>query len=303
MTDPDKGDKLINIAELSVFISPSKDCHMAILRAYFDDSGDEDDPQILATSLCGYIGKLDNWQYFEDEWQKTLKKHDVPYLHMKEFAHFKKHFAKYKEDIAGRDSLLIDLIKVIQDSHLEGITTSVDLNDLRDFNQGNTNDELVNGYSLNLYTAMWIISNCWPKTNIEIFLDKTNDVHKKIDIATKYAKADKNYHDDGYLHIFPLNKQLSFIDILPLQAADLIAYEVRKDDTTTIKRYDGIYLWPKISDHILRKSLENLLVSTKINIKYSMIWNIIDLQLHERGGYLAINETLNGELAMRMDIK
>lgn len=259
---------------------------MAILRAYFDDSGDEENQQIVASSLCGYIGKLEDWQYFEKEWQAILKKHDVPYLHMKEFAHFRKHFAKYKKDSDGRIKLLKDLIKVIHDSQLNGIVSGVDLNDLRDFNKGNKTGNPIIAYSLNLYTCIWIINNRWPKTIIEMFLDKTNDIYNKISIAKNYAKLDKHYPNDDYIQFHPINKHLSFKDILPLQAADLLAWETRKDDTTTINAYDGICVWPKISGHSLRKSLENLLISTNINVNYSFFWDAMALAFWEDGGYI-----------------
>ncbi|MGP8049966.1 MAG: DUF3800 domain-containing protein [Desulfobaccales bacterium] len=270
---------------------------MAILRAYFDDSGDEDDPQAMASSLCGYIGHLENWQYFENEWQKTLKSHDVPYLHMKEFAHFKKPFKKYKHDTVARDNLLKDLVKVISDSQLEGIVSGVDLKDLRDYNEGDGINYMA--YSLNLYTCMWIIGNDWPQTIVEMFLGKTNDVYNKIQMATRYARADTQYPKDDYIQVHPINKHLSFRDILPLQAADLLAYETRKDDTTTINRYEGVSVWPKISGHTLRKSLENLLIST--NIIHNFYWDALSLAFWEGGGH--IGKTSEGSIGIIVDPK
>ena len=182
---------------------------MGILKAYFDDSGDENDPNILTCSLGGYVGTIDNWQYFETEWNKVLFDHDIPYLHMKDFAHNKRKFEKYANDKPGRDSLLESLIRVIEDSQLEGFVSSVYLNDIKDINKHIRQEEQIDAYALNLYTCMRCISN-WPKTNIEILLDRANDIFNKIPKALIYAKQDKHYKDYDYLHIIPLNRRLSF---------------------------------------------------------------------------------------------
>jgi hypothetical protein len=260
---------------------------MAVLKAYFDDSGDQDDPQNLSASLGGYVGIVDNWQYFEKEWKKALHDHGVPYLHMKEFAHFKGPFQKYETDDKGRIALLKSLIKVITNSQLEGVVSGVDLYDLREFNKHNKIEDQVDAYALNLYTCMWIISARWPKSIVEVILDKTNDIYKKIPKALNYAEADKYYYNYDYIQINPLNKHLTFKEIIPIQAADLLAWEVRKDDTTTSKIYGEFRFYPKISNHPLRKSLYNLLKSTNINP--SVIWNLLLLWSRQDGGYLSMH--------------
>ena len=64
---------------------------MAIIRGYFDDSGEEIDPQHKACSLFGYIADGNSWPGFETKWQKALDDAGMPYFHMKEFAHFLGH--------------------------------------------------------------------------------------------------------------------------------------------------------------------------------------------------------------------
>ncbi len=54
------------------------------LSLYGDASGKEDDP-ILAVG--GFVGRTDEWLMFEPEWNAVLKQFDVPYFHMREFAH------------------------------------------------------------------------------------------------------------------------------------------------------------------------------------------------------------------------
>jgi hypothetical protein len=58
---------------------------MAILRAYFDESGKAEDPTRAAMSVAGYVGTMESWESFEEQWAAALRQFDVPYLHMKEF--------------------------------------------------------------------------------------------------------------------------------------------------------------------------------------------------------------------------
>lgn len=222
---------MVPIIHLSPLNPPPGDWVMVVLKGYFDDSGDEEDRQHKACSLSGYIGTFDNWNRFEKNWQQILDDFDVPYLHMKEFAHFRGPFKKYKENAIERKNLLISLITVIRESNLYGISSSIRRKGIRKFNdERNINIE---AYPFNLYWNMMQICHKWNKTPIQITLDKTNNVNNKIGKARNYAKTDLLFPNcDEYIITLPLNHKFSFREILPLQAADLFAWECRKDATT-----------------------------------------------------------------------
>jgi hypothetical protein len=291
---------MISFVDLSVLNSPPGCWLMAVLKAYFDDSGDENDYRVLSSSLAGYVGTIDNWRYFEAAWQKTLQDHNIPYLHMKQFAHFRKPFDKYKNDEVGRIALLESLINVIKDSHLEGVASCVDLRDLRSFNDNIKKADREDAYALNLYTCMWIMSKRWPKTIIETILDRTNNIYAKIQKAIVYAQADKHYKDYEYIQINPLNRHLSFRNVIPIQAADLLAWEMRKDDTTATERLGDIRIYPKFTFHPIRKSFESLLTSTFMNP--TVLWSMLILLMRKEGGYLAILNEEENMISMVKDL-
>lgn len=215
----------VSLSSLSVLNPPPGNWVMGVLKAYFDDSGDEKDPQEKACSLAGYVATVEQWHYFEEHWKKALKDHDVKYLHMKEFAPSLKHFAKYKNDEKGRIELLKSLIKVMQDAQLEGIGSIVKIPDIKYYNDRHHYDII--SYSFNLHVCMDIISERWPNTIIELWLDRTNKLQPKIDKAIEYAKSKKlfgKYNDK--INPLPILKGLTFKDVTPIQAADLLAWEI-----------------------------------------------------------------------------
>lgn len=204
---------------------------MVVLKGYFDDSGDEKDRQHKACSLSGYIGTVDDWNKFEENWKKTLDDFDVPYLHMKEFAHFRGPFDKYKENKAERKKLLISLISVIRESHLYGISSAIRLKGLNKFID--EKNIYIEAYPFNLYWSMMQICHKWNDTPIQIKLDKTNNARYKINKARNYARTDLYFPNcDKQIEISLLESCLTFREVLPMQAADLLAWECRKDATT-----------------------------------------------------------------------
>jgi hypothetical protein len=56
---------------------------MAVLKGYFDDSGDTSLP---ALSVAGYVGSDRLWEVFDKEWANALVLHGIPYFHMKDIS-------------------------------------------------------------------------------------------------------------------------------------------------------------------------------------------------------------------------
>lgn len=76
-----------------------------MFRCFFDEGGGEDHGFI---AVCGYVASLENWKRFEFDWKQMLSDHRVPYLHMKELAHFNGPYAKWKHDENGRIAFIRD---------------------------------------------------------------------------------------------------------------------------------------------------------------------------------------------------
>ena len=170
----------------------------------------------------------------------------------------------------------------MEDIKLQGIVSIVKLDDLNRFNkERNIN---VDALALNLFTCMIFAGQLFPKTKknkiVEMIIDKLEKPSIVINKAREYAKTDLLFSDDcKHIDLHPLHPYLSYKDVIPIQAADFLAWEARKDiDTKTnwwakykdiedIKKLCGYdynrFLYP-------RRSFENLMKSLPPE---GMFWN------------------------------
>jgi hypothetical protein len=280
-------ERAIPLSSLSVLNPPPGNWVMAVLKAYFDDSGNQEQQKEKVCSLAGWVATVDQWQYFEQKWKEALKDYGLDYLHMKDFAPRIKHFKKFKDDEKSRIALLQSLIKVMMEAQLEGVASVVKMTDIRYFNDRHHND--INSYAFNLHTCMNIISDRWPDTIVEMWLDRTNKIGPKINKAIEYCKSDRyfgKYNDK--ITPFPILKGLTFKDVTPIQAADLLAWEIRRDVITNSFApipisdppfpIDGPMFvppseWPKLPKPPMRKSLAEVLGLVSLNDV--PVWNYV----------------------------
>lgn len=220
-----------SLAALSAFTTRGNGRLMAALKAYYDDSGEEADPQHKACALFGYVTEPENWDKFEDCWSAALAKAEVPYLHMREFNVRSPPFDKMSE--ASRETLLTDCAQVARDCAMVGLGSIIRLTDLRRFNAKHGVE--VNDYALNLYSSIVSLAHHFPDDHIEMFLDRAaqRKMHKIVGLAEAYVATDPIWKDKcDKVAPFVLSKAQNFQNIRPLQAADYVAWESRKDVTT-----------------------------------------------------------------------
>jgi hypothetical protein len=63
----------------------------------------------------------------------------------------------------------------------------------------------------------------------EIVFDHVEKIHSKLAKVAEYAEADKHYRQPAEMVVpIPLSKKVTFRELLPLQAADLLIWEIQK---------------------------------------------------------------------------
>lgn len=99
---------------------------------------------------------------------------DVPYLHMKEFAHSKpgSPFEAWKGDEPRRAAFLAALAKVIRQSDLAGVGAIVRVPDLLRFNRDYGLD--LQAYPLGVYASLIELSRRYPNRDVETLWDKVD---------------------------------------------------------------------------------------------------------------------------------
>jgi hypothetical protein len=262
---------------------------MAVLKGYFDDSGKADDPQHCVVAYGGYVGTTDAWTKFDPAWQSALDEFGAPYLHMNEFAGSVKGFDGWGDQKEKRKKFLRKLTKVIRDCELEYVAHVVNLRDLLRLNAEFSLS--LDAEPLALYLCVLELEQSHPDEEIELIIDKLDKPQRLIDKTRAIAKHESRVDEVGRnVDLRALPKFASFKCVLPIQAADFIAYEALKfNRSRAIVGYE--------TSLPLRKSFEALIRGRRGRGGY---WNYKSLlSLHEsRGGVWP--KTTKGEHAIAL---
>lgn len=207
-----------------------------MLQAYIDDSGTHlDSPYCL---VAGYWGGTSQWVKFEREWGKVLRDYDVPEFHAKKYwAKDDKHerVGSYRGwDEKRHKQFLFRLLTIIGAHKLYPFAHGIQREEWnkqadwqrRAFCGGSVDNAPDNPMFMALQTSvMRIIRHCHPGVPMHFVFDSNQHTDKWAAICYGQIKAVCIAAKD------PLARNLGEITFadsalaLPLQAADLLAYE------------------------------------------------------------------------------
>jgi hypothetical protein len=235
-----------------------------------DEAGDRKDG---FTVVAGWVSSTAQWEQFEWDWRIVLAKYDVPYLHMKLYSQSKGPFSKWagKANDGTRRRFMEDMISIIKD-HTDHWLACYSNDEL--FNQidrrFNLRENIQTTYALAgracvAQVDLWARSQVPRKDVGYVFEDGAGraGLTKALNIATTLPSAR-----------FEPSRNLRTADgstrkgIIQLQAADLLAYELRKHRCELGKR----------SGRAVRRSLYSVIdMMPKIVMDSVNIINVVDL--------------------------
>ena len=250
---------------------------MTILKGYMDDSQEDN----VVWCVGGYVSNDAGWEKYEQLWPKMLARHGVPYLHMNEMGEpngVYKHWqprGQHKQEI---DAFFKDATGIIRDCKLTGTWSRVRQIDLDKFNRDFGLS--LRPFPLAVYGCLVAISFLFPDITVEIIFDHCDKIRSKLDEARKYAETDVAWGGAIKSNIMckPLLEKLSFKDVLPIQSADYLVWEFRKDHSRItdwhtvsgkparlVERNEHFAQWAvKNNIQPTRKSLEALMKEKKV---------------------------------------
>jgi len=217
-----------------------RDTPLAMLTAYFDASGQEHDQPVVV--VAGWVQTAKTWCEFEKEWKSCLlEKYEVPYLHMKEFAHSNGPFKKWKDNEPKRQSFLNDAIEIIKKHGCWSFVIAVDSDDFNEVVREQGMEKIVgNAYLFAVRACLSDISG-WCKKH---YMDSPEEyIFEKGD--PKQGLLREVMEEDGLPEPIFKNKldEDPHRAVVPLQASDLLAYEVSKGYKTLIGEEDTGFRW------------------------------------------------------------
>jgi hypothetical protein len=220
------------------------------LIGYFDDAGGADHG---FTVVGGWVSTLSKWQKFDVDWTLLLAHYGLPYFSMKECSQFKGPFKAWGDCRGTRDNFLRDAAAIIKSYALYGFGSVVLHPEFDEANRQYALKEYVgNPYALAgricvKHANEWGLKNGYEGWKIVYVFDQgtsksghLQQLMNREGLGDPIFGSPRDTYREGEL----------LKGLTPLQAADFLAYELRK-----IKKDDPEELWP-ISDY--RKSIRAL---------------------------------------------
>ncbi|MCH8041010.1 MAG: DUF3800 domain-containing protein [Nitrospinae bacterium] len=206
------------------------------LTSYLDDSGKYEDPGCKICCVGGCVSPEDAWKEFNTEWKAVLDQYGVPYLHMKEYAHSSgENFGSWKDDEEKRRTFLSALMDIIERKVMcvVGATVPIQAFDMLTPDQKRMvldpffmcTQEAFHGSS----AAGW----AW-RQKIKVRFSNDSENSQRIKRCFDYIKTNSQIGEA--LEDFDMQDMR---DNPPLQAADLVAYEVHYFAKTLIETGPG----------------------------------------------------------------
>jgi hypothetical protein len=221
------------LAEL-LLLSESARCERLLMiiepfNGYMDESGTHDDSQIIA--MAGYVSTYDRWIQFEKDWGGVLRHRCLKEpFHMTDFETRHGEFCDNNYWTPGiRESLIERLTYIAKRSTVLGVGVVIQRKDYERLIPDDLKADFQNPYYLLLYFCLVLLAK-WnqeipePCKPIRFLFDRKKGFEGE---AAKLYYGVKDRHDQYRL--------LSDMDFgskdedIPLQAADLIVYEVAKE--------------------------------------------------------------------------
>lgn len=199
-----------------------------MIRAFFDDSGKESDPSNRVVCIAGYVALDMHLNLFNQGWQHLLMRHGISCVHMKDLMQDQGEYAALKWDWPKKKAVLEDFATVIKMFQLIGFGVAVDADSWREIPKEITR---VQG-DAQLFCFLRILRMVGNRMKISCPDDFAAIC---FDCDTNYTPARfqrflgvREYDPDAR----KLFRSFAVADPkthLPLQAADFLAWETRKE--------------------------------------------------------------------------
>ncbi len=214
----------VSVADLAKAVRPSSNRRylVASFTAYFDESGTHASAPVVA--VAGFISTVERWRNLEREWSTVLRMYKLEYFHMTDFEN---RWGPYRDwDKGKRETIIKRLLGIIKQYALSGFSAAVvrgDYERLREEHPGR-------------WVTPYGVCAAWCLRDVADWLESSNRdeyagyvFERGFRGAGHMAEAFGRASDE-VRRAYRFDA-LSFADkraVIPLQAADILAYEVCK---------------------------------------------------------------------------
>jgi hypothetical protein len=217
---------------------------MAMMSAYFDESTSENSPVLV---VAGFLSTDAHWSLFEREWKEVLEEFEITAFHMHDYAQSAGEFVGMDEPT--RRALLGRLLEIIIRRAKLGFASVVHCKEFERIFTGPERIDVGSPYNLSC-TASYLQIGEWARNNFQVepvayFFDAG---HKDAPGVARTFLETKNNPGNVEHRLGSLTFEHDNV-LVPLQAADLAAYE----------------LWRWLDEHFLNKTLHGRFPMEQLN--------------------------------------
>jgi Protein of unknown function (DUF3800) len=210
-----------------------------VIHCFFDDSGKESDQGNPFVCIAGYMAVDGYWDLFGSAWGHQLLQLGISWLHLKDFMQEGQgEYAAFNWDWPTKREILDRFIKIIKTTQLIGFGIAVDANYWRTLPKELTKVE----GSAQEFCFMRIMrrvagrmKSSRPDDWVSLFYD-CDEGFTPARFKKFIGLRKRNEEVNHYFRSFSIADPKTF---LPLQAADLLAWETRKDLIRKIGGYES----------------------------------------------------------------
>ncbi len=210
-----------------------------MLTAYLDESGHSKDTNFVGIS--GIVAAMDKWEIFEEKWQAVLTEYGLDYCHMSEFAHSVGQFDGWDKDESKRRRFLAQIVNIIDETEGKIFSSVVDNVEFK--KRGESLQMAVDPYYLCFQDCLKAIAINGtfepPNEKVAMVFECQTEFAAK---ALKLWQTMKKRKDEVYQRIGAFSMD-DGVRLLPLQAADFIAYETTKYCENLVNRPQDKMRW------------------------------------------------------------
>jgi hypothetical protein len=200
---------------------------MALLTGYFDETGDSKDHAQKFVGMAGFAVPAEKWDILERKWKFILNEFKIPHFHMKEFNPSKGVFCGWKDNEKKRKQLFGSLIKTIKEIKPLPVGCVFSSEDFRSLPKRDR-DVIKDPYFLSFISCIAMPSMLLENAPRDVKLATVFGEH------TIFAAKAKKFHQqiqamyETGTRLYPPEFR-DMREVVQLQAADIIAYELYKE--------------------------------------------------------------------------
>jgi hypothetical protein len=206
-----------------------KNKHMMMLSAYMDETGHSSDERQKFVGIAGLLAPAANWEIFEGKWKAALAQphFNIPHFHMTDFAARKRGYKGWSEE--KRQKVFGKLMNVIESIYPLPFGSIVPLDDFRRMTKEHQT-LLTDPYFICFQSAVAACTTFLEHRKLSdeekvalIFSDQIEFRHRALQLYEKIEEIEP----DSLRTASPVFRDMR--ELVPLQAADIIAYEMYKE--------------------------------------------------------------------------